>query len=327
MKMTFTSALFGSSRNKVYLVLCVIALLVFPAFVSSYVTHLMIFILLYTYLGCSWDILGGYCGQTSFGHASFFGLGAYTSTVLLMKINLSPWIGMLIGGLVGLAFGLFMGYLCFRYNIKASYFALTMLSVSEILRLIFLNWDFVGGASGLLIPIRERGALFFQFSDKIYYYYVIAIMACLVLLLNHTLLKSKFGDFLVAIRENEESAEAMGVDVLKYKLLAIAMSSFLTALGGTFYASYLTYIEPNITFGIPLSIEILLRPLMGGSGTLFGPAIGAVFLGPLGEISRLLMHGYSGVHLMLYGLLIIIVILFLPGGIVGVIKRAKVEGA
>jgi branched-chain amino acid transport system permease protein len=324
-------SLFRTSQESPYLkfFFCFVFLVLFfllPTFLNSYWLHLLIFILLYTFLGSSWDILGGYCGQTSFGHASFFGVGAYTSTILLLKFNLSPWFGMFIGGFTGMLFGLFIGSLSFRYNIKEVYFSLTMLTFSEIMRLLFLNWEFVGGASGLLIPIQQNALLYMQFDSKVPYYYIILIMTIFILIINYRILNSKLGDYLMAIRESEESAAAMGVNVVKYKLISIGISSFLTAIGGTFYANYLTYIEPNLTFGIPLSIEILLRPLMGGTGALFGPAVGAFILGPIGEISRTLMHGYSGVHLMMYGMIIIMVILFIPGGIVGMVKNIGKRG-
>lgn len=146
-------------------------------------------------------------------------------------------------------------------------------------------------------------------------------MSVFILLFNNKLINSKLGDFFVAIRENEETAESIGINTTKYKLVGIALSSLFTAFGGTFYAQYLTYIDPDLSFGVGLSIEILLRPLLGGSGTLFGPAFGAFILGPLSELTRSLMHGYSGVHLMIYGLLIIAVILFFPGGISSLLKN------
>jgi len=239
----------------------------------------------------------------------------------LLKFNLSPWFGMIIGGIIGMFCGLFIGFLCFRYRIKESYFALVMLVFAEVIRHLFLNWKFVGGASGLLIPLKENSLYYFQFDNKLPYYYIILLMSLFILLLNNRLINSKLGDFFVAIRENEETAESVGINATKYKLVGIALSSLFTAVGGTFYAQYLSYIDPDLTFGVGLSIEILLRPLLGGSGTLFGPSLGAFILGPLSELTRSLMHGYSGVHLMIYGFLIIAVILFFPGGISSLIKN------
>ncbi|HMK77259.1 MAG TPA: branched-chain amino acid ABC transporter permease [Thermodesulfobacteriota bacterium] len=288
-----------------------------PFLLPSYFVHILIMILFYGFLGTSWNILGGYAGQFSFGHAAFFGIGAYTSTLIFVNWGISPWIGMVFGGLLGMLLGLLMGSLCFHYGLKGPYFALATLAFAELLRLISLNLDLTGKAMGILIPLKGNALLSFQHESKIFYYFVILLMFIGVLWVAQWIDRGKIGDYFAAIREDEDSAEAIGVNTFAYKLLGILISSFLTALGGTFYAQYFLYIDPPVTFGVGTSIEIFLRPIVGGMGTVYGPIIGALVLGPLGEVTRGILGGYHGVHLMIYGAILVGVIVFLPKGIYG----------
>ena len=296
-------------------------LIALPLFVTPYIQHLAILIFLYAFLGQAWNILGGFGGQFSFGHATFFGIGAYTSTVLFVKFGVSPWLGMFMGGIISLSFGLFCGFLSFRYGLKGPYFALVMLGFAEVLRIIALNWKFVEGAMGILIPFKGHSFYYLQFNRREEYYYLILAMMVISLYITYRLEKSKMGDYLVSIREDEAASEAIGINVFRYKLIAMGISAFLTSLGGTFYAQYVSYIEPNLNFGASVSIEILLRPILGGLGTIWGPIIGAFILGPLAEASRVLLGGYSGIHLALYGLILMIVIAYLPNGVIGLFKK------
>lgn len=296
--------------------LILIAILL-PFLLHDYFTHILIMILFYGYLGTSWNILGGYTGQFSFGHAAFFGMGAYTSTLVFVNWGVSPWIGMILGGFLGMLLGLLIGSLCFHYGLRGPYFALATLAFAELLRLISLNIDLTGKAVGILIPLKGDSPLYFQHESKIFYYFVILLMFLGSLGIAWHIERGKVGDYFAAIREDEDSAEAIGVNTFAYKLLAIMLSGFLTALGGTFYAQYFLYIDPTISFGVGNSIEIILRPIVGGMGTVFGPLIGALVLGPLGEVTRGLLGGYQGVYLMLYGAILVSVIIFLPKGITG----------
>jgi branched-chain amino acid transport system permease protein len=280
-------------------------------------------ILFYGYLGTSWNILGGYAGQFSFGHAAFFGVGAYASTLAFVNWNITPWIGMVLGGLLGMLLGLLIGSLCFHYGLRGPYFALATLAFAELLRLISLNLDLTGKAMGILIPLKGNAPLSFQHESKIFYYFVILLMFIGVLWVARWIDTGKIGDYLAAIREDEDSAEAIGVNTFSYKLLAILISGFLTALGGTFYAQYFLYIDPPVTFGVDTSIEIFLRPIVGGMGTVYGPIIGSFVLGPLGEVTRGILGGYHGVHLMIYGAILVGVIIFLPNGIYGWLSSLK----
>ena len=294
--------------------------LVIPLFVSTTILHLMIIIFFYAYLGQSWNVLGGYAGQFSFGHAAFFGIGAYTSTLLYINLGVSPWIGMWLGGVAGLLFGMFCGFLSFRYMLKGPFFALVMLAFAEMLRLIADNWDAVGAAIGILIPLKGNSLPDFQFLSKIPYYYIMLALMIASIGVGSLLHHSKLGYYLQAIREDEDAAEALGVNIFRYKMIAMGISAFMTALGGTFYAQYLLYIDPEITFGVSISIEILLRPIVGGAGTIFGPILGSFILTPLSEISKMIFRGYTGVHLIFYGMILVVVIIFLPRGLAGLIE-------
>lgn len=297
-------------------------LCILPRFLTPYLLGVLVLIIYYAYLGESWNIVGGYTGQLSLGHAAFFGIGAYTSTVLFLKFGITPWLGMFVGGVLAVMVSLFIGFLSFKYGLRGAYFALATLAFSEILRLIALNWSWIGGAVGCLIPGKEN-LFFFLSSNKVFYYYIILAMLTIVTLITYKIEHSRLGSYLVAIREDEEAANALGINTVKYKLIATGISAFFTALGGTFYAQYLLYIDPNIVFGSDLSVEIILRPIIGGSGTLLGPIIGSFVLGPLSELTRVFLGRISGLHLMVYGAVLIGVIFYMPRGIVGVISRKR----
>ena len=296
-------------------------LTILPAFMGSYYIHILILILVYAYLGSSWNVLGGYCGQFSFGHATFFGLGAYTSTILFMRFGISPWIGMVLGGILSMFVGIFIGFICFRYGLKGPFFALATLAFAEMFRVAALNIPLTGKAMGILITLKGTSFPAFQFQEKIYYYYIILAFNVFIVLVTHLIENRKLGDYLEAIKEDEDAAEALGIDTLRYKIIAISISSFLTALGGTFYAQYLFYIDPDICFGVHNSIEIFMRPIFGGLGTVYGAFLGSLILGPLSELTRGLLGGYSGMHLMLFGVVLVVVIIFLPRGVVGFLKK------
>jgi branched-chain amino acid transport system permease protein len=302
------------------------ALLLVPPLLPRYWLEVLISILFVAYLGAAWNVLGGYAGQFSFGHAAFFGIGAYTSTMLFLRVGLSPWLGMVAGGGLAMAFGLFAGYLSFRYGLRGPYFSLVTLAFAEMLRVVAVNWKFVGSSLGLVVPTRSAPALFL-FGEKLPYYYVILAMALAALLVTRWIERSKLGYQLVAVRENEDAAEAAGVDALGTKLRAMAVSSFMTALGGTFYAQYFSYIDPTITFGPSVSIQALLPAIVGGSGTVLGPFLGAFVLTPISELSRAVLRGRPGVDVMLYGLILILVISFLPNGLMGWARSRRRRGA
>jgi branched-chain amino acid transport system permease protein len=299
------------------------ALVALPPLMPKYALEVLISILFFGYLGACWNILGGYGGQFSFGHAAFFGLGAYTSTLLFLHWGVSPWIGMLAGGLLAAGFGLFAGYLSFRYGLRGPYFSLVTLAFAEMLRVVAVNWKAVGSWLGLVVPNRGSAPALFLFAEKLPYYYVILTMAVGALVITRAMERSRMGYALAAIRENEDAAEAAGVDALSTKLSAMALSSFLTALGGTFYAQYFSYIDPSLTFGPAISIGGLLPAIVGGAGTVTGPLLGSFVLTPISELTRAALRGRAGADIMLYGLVLILVISFLPNGLVGWIRARR----
>jgi branched-chain amino acid transport system permease protein len=297
-------------------------LLVLPLFLGSYAVTLFIFIFFYAFLGQAWNIVGGYAGQLSAGHAAFVGVGAYTSVMLSMHAGLTPWIGMFVGGAVAGCLGVLIGYLGFRFGLRGFYFVLLTVAFAEVCRIVALNTDALGGALGLYITFTGDPRQL-QFQDNRAYYYV-----ALALMLAATgaaawIERHRVGAYLAAIRDDEAAAEALGVNTFRYKMIAMAVSSFLTGLGGTFYAFYLFSLQPNAVFGIPLSVEIIIRPIVGGAGTLLGPILGSFILSPLAEVSRAYLQtgGWVGAHLILYGALLIAVVLFLPEGAYPYIAR------
>lgn len=298
-----------------------LACLALPLWADQYVLHLGAMILLFGYLGAAWNILGGYAGQFSFGHAAFFGLGAYTSTLLYVHHGVSPWLGMLAAGLAGGGLGLFSGVLSFRYGLSGPYFALVMLAFAEMLRLLFETAMAATYPLGMPLPLKGTSLVDFQFEDKGHYFYVALAMLAGALLLTHRLARSRTGAYLQAIRDNEAAAATLGVNVFRYKLLAMGLSAFLTAMGGTFYAQYFLALEVNEVFGTHVSIEILLAAIIGGAGTVFGPVVGAAALQLLSEATRVYIRAFSGFDLMIYGAVLVIVIVFLPQGLLEGLRR------
>jgi len=289
-------------------------LLALPAVLSSYALTVFIFIFFYAYLGQAWNIVGGYAGQLSIGHAAFVGIGGYAAAVLLDRLGVSPWLGMFVGGVLAAALGAVIGYLGFRFGLRGFYFVLLTVAFAEVCRIVALNTEAIGGALGFYLTFTGD-PLQFQFRDNRAYYYIALALMLAATGLTAWLERHRVGVYLVAIREDESAAEALGIDGFRYKLLAMVISSFLTGVGGTFYAFYLFSLQPNTVFGIPLSVEIVIRPIVGGAGTVLGPVLGSFILTPLGELARTwFAGGWTGTHLIIYGLLLIAVVLFLPEG-------------
>lgn len=295
-----------------------------PAFLGDHLVHVLIQILLFAYLSSCWNILGGFTGQLSFGHALFMAIGAYSSTLLLQHLGVSPWFGMFAGGVLAALLGLFIGYLSFRYGIKGTYFVLVTLAFTEVARIVALNTPAIGGALGLYITIQGDDFWQIKFVDKSRYYYVILLLLVIVLAVGAWLERSRTGHRLLAIRENEDAAQALGINLLRYKLFATALSAFLTALGGTFYAQYVTFIDPSTLLNMNMALEITIYSIVGGIGTLVGPLLGAAFLVPIAEWVRAVLGShYAGIHLVVYGAVLMAVIRFAPDGLLGLIKALQ----
>ncbi len=290
--------------------------------------NIAILVLLYAGLAQAWNILGGFAGQVSLGNAAFFGLGAYTSTVLLDRWNVSPWLGMPAGGGVAAVFAVAVFFPFFRLG--GHYFAIATIALSEILLVLFSNWEFVRGARGITIPF-VRGPnrrptdswTFLQFNDsRVPYYYVVLGLAVLAVALAVVVDRSKLGYYLRAIKNDQQAARSLGVSVLRYKLFAVALSAAITAVFGTFYAQYLLFIDPETTMRLELSVLIALVAILGGVGTVVGPLLGAVVLIPLSEVTRSQLGGSGNtLDLVLYGGLIILISVFQPNGLVALSGR------
>jgi len=305
------------------------AFLAIPLLGNNYWTHIVLEIFFLAYMGQSWNILCGSTGQLSFGHAAFFGVGAYTSSLLLLKWGISPWVGMIAGGLIASLLGIIIGVVSLRLSVKGVFFALATLAVAEVLKLLALFWmSLTNGASGILIHFSGENIGMFSFGvhKKYLYYYVIFLMLAGVTYLSHRIKRVRLGYYLVAIRENEDAAEMLGINSVKYQTVMIALSGFLTAIGGTFYAQYYQYFEPDIVFGTARSFEFIFPVILGGGGNVMGPIIGAFVLQFFEEATRAIIPStFHGFHRMLYGLLIVVMIMYLPKGIVSLIERKKDE--
>jgi branched-chain amino acid transport system permease protein len=296
-----------------------IAAALLPAFVTSgFALNLAIMVLYSTLLGQAWNLLAGFGGQFSFGHALFFGTGAYASAALQLHSGVNAWLALPAAVACGAAAGALVGALSFRYGLRGSYFALVTLAFAEVFRILANSVPFTGGGVGLLLPLKESAAEM-QFQGKAGFLYLILALVLAGFLSSWWLKHSRFGAWLAAVRDSEESAAALGVDVFRVKLAAIVMSAALMAAGGAFYVQYFHYVDPHIAYGPAVSVEALLGPIVGGLGTVFGPLLGAAVLQALGELTRNLAGDVPGVSLVVYGAALVGMVMFLPRGIAGLI--------
>jgi branched-chain amino acid transport system permease protein len=287
---------------------------------NAFYQDLIIMIFFWATLATAWNLLGGFAGQISLGHAAFFGIGAYTSTILYLTFNLSPWIGMLAGAGISMVVALVVGYPTFR--LTSHFFALATLAFGEVLRLLASYWrELTNGGVGLLIP-HTPGVRNFIFDSKVAYAYVILIMLIAVLCITYILKTSRFGYSLFALREDQGAAESLGVNTHRAKMCALLISVFFTSIAGTFYAQYVAFIEPDIVFPLHVSIQLALLSIIGGIGTVFGPLVGALFLTPLDIFLRGWLGGvFSGLNFIVYGAILILAVMFFPLGIVGWFRK------
>jgi branched-chain amino acid transport system permease protein len=306
-----------TSRTTLIIAAVVIAVALLPL-ASSNPAHLnlAILVLMAAQLGVAWNLLGGYAGQVSLGHAAFYGVGAYTSTLLLLNFGVNPWLGMLVGGLVaaGLSFG--FGWSCFR--LKGHYFAMATIAVVEIVQIVFTNWDYAGAAVGLTIPMNQRGWGAMVFADKQPYYLLALGLLLLTLAATWAVERSHVGYYLRAIKDEPDAARSIGIHIARYKQVALALSAFFTALGGSLYAQKELYIDPGSVLTTALSIKMALVSILGGVGTLFGPVVGAVVLTTIEELTRAAFGGSGrGTDTMIYAGLIVVIAVYYPSGLVG----------
>ena len=304
--------------RRLALLLAVFAALFAPPFfiASEFWLNAVMMTLYAALLGQAWNILGGYGGQFSFGHALFFGIGAYAVAVGQTALGLNPWLGMALGGALAAGAAAAMGWLVFRYGLRGSYFALVTLAFAEVFRVLANSVAFTGAGEGVLIPLDPRpGNL--QFSSLAHYYWLLWAICLLAFLAVWRMERSRFGARLAAVRDNEDAASAVGVDPLATKIGAIALSGFFMGLAGVFYAQKFLYLDSGLAFGPAVSVEALLVALIGGMGTLFGPLLGAAALHALAEFAREVMGDAPGVDMALYGAILVLMVMFAPRGLAG----------
>lgn len=315
----------GMSKLQIIIVLAVsIFVLLTPQFLSSYRLNLVITILTAAYFAQCWNLMSGFTGQFSFGHAAFYGIGAYMSSILSVDYGVNPWIGMLVGMTAAGIVAAIIGYLSFHYNLRGDYFALATMAFCEILRVITKNTQFFHASTGVTIPYSKDWKQM-QFGGKEGYLYVAFIMLAAITFGLYKIRKTKVGLYFVAIRENEDAAKALGINAFRYKMTALIASAMLTAIAGTFYAQYYLYIDPTICFGNSVSVSAITPCIIGGTGTIFGPIIGAVIIEPISELTNALLSQYVGLNMVVYGLILVLAILLMPNGVVGLFHKLKAK--
>ncbi|MEO7246228.1 MAG: branched-chain amino acid ABC transporter permease [Rubrivivax sp.] len=279
-----------------------------------------------TLLAQAWNLLGGYGGQFSFGHAAYFGAGAYTQAVAQLAGGLNPWLALPLAVAVAAAAGVGVGALSFRYGLKGSYFALVTLAFAEVFRIGALSVDFTGGGVGLMLPLQVSAANM-QFASRAGALLLIGGFVVAALLVTVWFRHSRLGAQLQAVRDNEDAARATGVNPLAVKTIAMALSAGFMGAAGAFYVQVFQYIDPAIAFGPAVSVEALVGAIVGGMGTLWGPLLGALALHTLGDLTRNLFGQLPGLNLVIYGAVLVLIVLFMPRGLAGLLQRLRNRGS
>jgi branched-chain amino acid transport system permease protein len=301
----------------------VIALAAVPLVVdSNVVLNFLVVTLMIALTGQGWNVLGGYGGQYSFGHAAFFGTGAYVTAILQVRYGLNAWPAFAVGIAAGAALGGVIGTLTFRSGLRGSYFALVTLAFAEVLRIVASVAPITGAGVGTLIKLDLR-AQAMQFQSRAAFYWLILALVAASLVIARLIERSRFGAWLIAVRENEDAAKALGVNTTNVKCGAMIISGGITAAAGCFYAQYFLFIDSPIAYGTWISIEALLTPIIGGTGTMFGPLLGALVVKSLGEGAKLLTGDAPGLDLIMYGAVLVLVIGFTPRGLIGGVAQLR----
>lgn len=271
-------------------------------------------------LAIAWNITGGFAGQMSFGHAALYGTGAYASAMLQVKLGLNPYLAGAAGVAAGAAMGGFIGALAFRYRLRGSYFALVTLAFAEVLRILVSSFEVTGAGQGLTLPFRP-GLANLQFADRYGAYLFVLALCAAALALAAVVKGSRLGSNMVAVRENEEAAGAIGIDAVRVKVLAMVLSGAVAGAAGVAYLQTQLFIDAPIAFGSLISVEALLGPIIGGAGTLLGPVVGTLVLHLVGEGVKDVIGGAAGLNLVVYGIVLLLILRFLPNGLMGLASR------
>ncbi|HWP50075.1 MAG TPA: branched-chain amino acid ABC transporter permease [Clostridia bacterium] len=314
---------FKQLRNTIVAMTFIIIAAILPFANSSlFFYNLLILIAIWSVLGMGWNIIGGYTGQVSNGHSMFYGLGAYAVGLTLQYYNLSPWLSIPLGMLLSAGFAWLIGKPVLR--LRGHAFAICTMALAECVRYICVNVGFTNGAKGVSMFKKGLNAwAFLQFKDARIYYYIYLVITVIVFFAILNLSKTRFFYYLRTIKGNEEAAASVGIDVAKYKVRAYMLSAAIVSLGGSMYAQYMLYFEPASMMTLNISMMIVLVTVMGGIGTAIGPIIGAIVIETLSEYTRALFGSYGGLDMVLYGVLVIIIVLFLPEGLVSLPKKIK----
>jgi branched-chain amino acid transport system permease protein len=310
-----------SLRALVLLGLLLAGLVLAPFFAGDYLLTVLIVILYFAYIGQAWNIMMGFAGQLSLGHALYIGLGAYTAAALYVHFGIGPWIGLLVAVPVAALAGAFIGFLAFRFRVGGVYFAILTIAFAEFARVGFDHLSWTAGSAGLFLPVAQytHNNLWLLRGDPTMFYYVLLVATVLAFIGCRALLQSRIGYFWLAIREDEDAARAVGIDTFQYKMLAVVISAGMTAFAGVFYAFYYNNLFPEQVFHISHSIEVILGPIVGGIGTLFGPVLGAFVLTGLAETLTAVLHAFGidmpGAKQVFYGACLLLVIMALPDGV------------
>ncbi|MCK6442947.1 branched-chain amino acid ABC transporter permease [Elstera cyanobacteriorum] len=309
-----------TSRGKIAFTAGLGALLLLPEAANSYWISIFTLIFWFAYVGQAWNVMMGFAGQLSLGHALYVGLGGYGAAALYLHLGLGPWIGMLVTVPICAIVGMIIGWLGFRFGVRGVHFALLTIACAEFTRVAFDHITSVGGSGGLFLPVVSGGNnLWALRGAPELYYYTMLVLALGALALCRIVTRTRLGYFWLALRENPDAAAALGIPLLRVKLLAVGLSAGMTAIGGVFYAFYYNNLFPDQIFSMGRSIEILLGPIIGGIGTVFGPILGAMLLTPIGEATNLLLEALGialpGTKQVIYGLALVLIILLRPAGI------------
>jgi branched-chain amino acid transport system permease protein len=288
----------------------------------------LILTVIYAYTAQAWNIMSGYTGQFSFGHAAFFGVGAYATQALVVDFAVNPWVGMLVGGVLAAGYGLVIGALSFRFNLQGHYFALATLAFAELLRFVVTNMSELRGANGYFKPFprdygAEYGLVAFQFQNDLPYYYLIVGFLLVVTLVSWVIKNSWVGLYFFAIREDERAAASVGVPSFRYKLIGVAVSAFFTALGGAYWSMYFNTIRPDTVFALFKNVELLLPAVVGGPGTLLGPIVGSFIVTPVSEVARTTFSDINGLDRIIYGAFLVAIVIYSPRGVVSWPSQAR----
>lgn len=330
-----TKALPKQMWNRHLVAIAVLTLVLIPApfVLPDAQQSVAVRVLIFAMMSIGWNVMSGFGGMFSFGHAAYFGLGAYASAWLLVNHDVSPWIGMLVGMVVAALWAVLAGFLALRYRLKGAYFALATFAFAEMLRLWATNSDFVNRAVGYHAPLRpEESWWYLQFDPGSPNYFFVALaLTVAALTASVFFLRSRAGQFTMAIRDDQDAASALGVPVMRYKLFTMAISAAITSVAGAFYVQYYLFIDPDLAFGSSASIQAILPAVIGGVGTIWGPMIGSLVLGPLNDVTATILRnppeflsflqGRGGLDVIVYGVLLIVIVLLLPQGIYPALRK------